>query len=153
MRAKRQPRSVVAREHDERAPVQTGGLQRVEDAAGAGIDLLDDVSIHSGGAVTNERLRPGERNVRERVSDVQKKWPVPVVGDEPNGFLGVSPGQGAMVDGSFDFLPVSHQRHVPVFRPGVVVGGALQRILARCHHPHVVGVRQPVPIVKSLVHR
>ena len=121
MRLERQPRTVVAREHDQRPSVDAGRPQRIEDSAGAPVDLLDDVAVDAGGAVPDELGRPGERNVRHVVREVEEERPRLVGVDEAHGFVGVAPGQRAVIDRLLDHVAVPHQRHVPVLRLRIVV--------------------------------
>ena len=58
-----------------------------------------------------------------------------------------------MVDRLFDDVAVAHQRHVPVLGLRIVVGRALESIVARRRHAHVVRIGQTEPGVEALVHR
>ena len=153
MRAERQPRPVVAREDDERARVDARGFHRVENAAGARVDLFDDVAVHAGGAVAGKLRRPRERDVRKVVREVQEERPAAILLDESHRFLRVALRQRTMVHRLLDDVAVAHQRHVPVFGLRIVVGGALQPIVARRRHPHVVRIGQTEPIIEALIHR
>src|SRR6185437_7191722 len=88
--AKRQPRTVVAREHDQRVAIEACGFQRVENPTRAGVELFDDVAVDAFRAVSLELRRAGERNVRERMREVEEERSVLVRFDEPDGFIGVA---------------------------------------------------------------
>ena len=58
--------------------VDAGRAQRVEHAPGAPVDLLDDVAVDAAGAVPDELGRARERDVRQRVREVEEERPVAV---------------------------------------------------------------------------
>jgi hypothetical protein len=105
---KGQPRPVVTREQHQGVPIDAGGFERVEHLAHAPIDLLDDVTVHATGAVAGKFIRPRERNVRQRVGQIEEERRAPVVADEPNCMLGQSLRQGAMIHWPLDHLIVLH---------------------------------------------
>ena len=95
--------------------------------------------------------RAGQRDVRQRVREVEEERPVLVGVDEADRFVGVAPGQRAVIDRPLDHLAVAHQRHVPVLRLRIVVRRRSAVPLSRGDgHPHVVRVRQPEPRVEAL---
>src|SRR5689334_15717912 len=73
VRAEGQPWTVVAAEDDERPAIEPVRVQRVEDAAGARIELLDDVTVDPGGTVPFEIRRSRKRDMRKRVGEVEKE--------------------------------------------------------------------------------
>ena len=153
MGLERQPRPVVAGEDDQRAAVEPERAQRVEDPSGAPVELLDDVAVHAGVARVDELGGAGQRDVRQVVSQVKEERLALVRFDETHRFLGVAPGQRSMIDRLFDHRLAAHQRHVPILRFGLVVGGGVPAAIAGHRHLHVVRVGQPEPRVEALPHR
>src|ERR1035437_3057659 len=86
--------------------------------------------------------------MRVSVGEVEKEWLLPVLLNETNRLLGVTPGQGSEVGILFDDLVVAHQVAVPPFEFLVeaarsILGVALRRF-------HVVGPAQAVEAVEAV---
>ncbi len=96
-----------------------------------------------------------------RVRQIQKERLVFILGDESHRFLGVSLGERFLISGILDYFLATHQRYIVAFfvtrfdrfdcqatKNGNVIGNLVCRI-----DPHVVGVRNAVIGIKSLVGR
>ena len=143
--ASRRPhhRPVVGREHDERPLGEPERGERVEDLAGAPVELLDGVAIDAPLRAAGESRGGILRDMRHRVGQVEEEGPVLVLVNESYGALGVAQRQPRLIDGSLDDAVAIEQRQRP--EPEDLLERLTDGPLDR-----VVGVGQPEVLVEAL---
>ena len=165
MLAERQPRAVVAGEQHRRVRAELLHADRIENAADRLVDLLDHVAVHPAGGLARERIGPEQRDVRQRVGDIQEERLLAAAGpggvaldvlDRP---LRVPLGDRRLIGRLLQHrggrgLPVLtplrlHERHVEL--PPVECGERVGRLVRVAVGPgHVVGVRDAGILVEAV---
>ena len=142
------PRSVVAREDDERVGGDAGFLECVEDRAGGRVDLRDDVCVETSSAAAVTVFAHRERHVRHRMRQVQEERRAGpgVPADELDAARCDLGGEASLVRVLLD-KPLAI---------GIAFAQRQRRIVLRTlwmPRPHVVGVGDAPPFVEAVLRR
>ena len=149
--AHQRPWAVVAAEDDQRVLREAVFTQRVEHAADAPVEFLDDIAIKPAAAFVFERGRRKQRRVRESVREIEEERLRLVRGDEFHRFLGVAACQRGLICGLFDEFEAPIERRVPIL--GFLIGEGVRELRIARVRVHVVRVRQAEVEVEAVILR
>ena len=118
-----QPGAVIGGKDNQGVIIHAMLLKRVKDTAGVVVDFLDYIAIDSTGTFSFEVLGNEKGRVGHGVGEVDEKGFLFFYAflDEPNAFIGDSPGNGPLIERKFNAFLFTHQGNL-VLELGLMSG-------------------------------